>query len=429
MEKTNKIELLRDRSDEVQEILGRSPAWPVMWGNVIIFCSFILFLILSWTIQYPDQIRAKIVLTTAIPPHHVVAKTSGKILQLAVENEKVKKNDVVCVLENPANQKDVFTLSEQLHTLSNDQTRLLATSFNEHLSLGEFQQEYNNFLVVLDRARFFQQYDPVEKEISAIQSQLLKKQSLLKGQAKQRDIYEKQQALMQTDYDRDKKLFEKNVISAKALEEKEYLYLNASANFESAELNLTTTQIQISELEKELQGKRIQNEQQKNDLKLAVQESLQKLKSAVAGWEVRYVLRSPIDGYVSFFDFWSTNQFVKSGDEIMVIVPEQQQEIIGKLKMPVQNSGKAKVGQLVNIQLDNYPYQEYGMIKGKVKNISLVPSENAYAIDVSLPDNLRTTYKNKIEFKQELQGDAEIITEDLRLLERMFFQLRKIFVT
>jgi len=54
-------------------------------------------------------------------------------------------------------------------------------------------------------------------------------------------------------------------------------------------------------------------------------------------------------------------------------------------------------------------------------------SEGLYLLDVELPKKLVTTYNKDIEFKQEMQGSAEIITEDLRLIERIFFQFKDIF--
>ena len=36
-------------------------------------------------------------------------------------------------------------------------------------------------------------------------------------------------------------------------------------------------------------------------------------------------------------------------------------------------------------------------------------------------------YDKEIEFKQEMRGTAEIITEDLRLIERFFYQLKDVF--
>lgn len=94
--------------------------------------------------------------------------------------------------------------------------------------------------------------------------------------------------------------------------------------------------------------------------------------------------------------------------------------------MYVQNSGKLKIGQIVNIKLNNYAYQEYGMLKGNVKNISVMPQKETIAIEVALADNLTTTYHKLLDYKEEMEGTADIITEELSVFERVFYQFRKL---
>ena len=86
-----------------------------------------------------------------------------------------------------------------------------------------------------------------------------------------------------------------------------------------------------------------------------------------------------------------------------------------------------KIGQNVNIKLTNFPANEFGILRGEVKNISLIPNvDGLYSVDVALPSKLITSYDIEIDFKQEMSGTAEIITEDLRLNERFFYQFRDI---
>ena len=69
----------------------------------------------------------------------------------------------------------------------------------------------------------------------------------------------------------------------------------------------------------------------------------------------------------------------------------------------------------------NYPSDEFGELNGTVKSISLIPNEEGnYLINVELPQDLKTTYGKKIAFRQEMKGTANIVTEDLRLIERFF---------
>ena len=78
------------------------------------------------------------------------------------------------------------------------------------------------------------------------------------------------------------------------------------------------------------------------------------------------------------------------------------------------------------INLSNYPYEEYGIVTGLIQSISLVPKENNYYITISLPHGLATSYGKRIEFSQEMGCEAEVITEDLRLLDRFIYKYRKL---
>jgi HlyD family secretion protein len=73
----------------------------------------------------------------------------------------------------------------------------------------------------------------------------------------------------------------------------------------------------------------------------------------------------------------------------------------------------------VNIKLSGYPYLQYGMVRGIVKSKSLVPTGDAYVIEIELPDGLKTLYDTNLEFTQNMQGTAEIITENIRLLQKI----------
>jgi len=64
------------------------------------------------------------------------------------------------------------------------------------------------------------------------------------------------------------------------------------------------------------------------------------------------------------------------------------------------------------------------MLEGQVATISALPADKKYLVLLNLPDPLITNQKANIEFKQELTGIIEIITEDLRILDRLLFQLK-----
>jgi hypothetical protein len=90
----------------------------------------------------------------------------------------------------------------------------------------------------------------------------------------------------------------------------------------------------------------------------------------------------------------------------------------------MQGSGKVMIDQEVYIKLSGFPYLEYGMVRGTVRSKSLVTSGEAYVIEVSLPPDLITLYGKKIEFTQNMRGTAEILTNDLTLIQKIISPFR-----
>ena len=79
------------------------------------------------------------------------------------------------------------------------------------------------------------------------------------------------------------------------------------------------------------------------------------------------------------------------------------------------------------IRLNNYPDQEFGYVKGIIRSISPVPTaEDNYVVDIDLPKGLKTNYGKELPLTREMKGSAEIITEDMKLIERLLAPLRKI---
>jgi len=250
----------------------------------------------------------------------------------------------------------------------------------------------------------------------------------LKTLKNQKELNEEEQLFKRKDLDRTETLFEKGVISAQEYENKKLEYLQSERGYKNISVSISQIKENISNTNNLKKQTSIANTREEINLLKSVIQSLDQLKTAIKEWELKYLFKSNINGEVSFMKIWNKNQTINNGDFVFTIIPKNHSSYIFKVQAPVLNSGKVKVGQNVNIKLSSYPDNEYGVLKGKVKNISLVPNdEGVYLLDVSLQAKLVTTHNKEIEFKQEMQGVAEIITEDLRLLERVFYQFKKIF--
>ncbi|MGY0037707.1 HlyD family efflux transporter periplasmic adaptor subunit [Pedobacter sp. NJ-S-72] len=100
----------------------------------------------------------------------------------------------------------------------------------------------------------------------------------------------------------------------------------------------------------------------------------------------------------------------------------------GIATMPSTGIGKVKKGQKVFITFDGYPQNEFGSVVGKVSSISSVQYKGAYLIKINMPDGLLSTYNKKITGQQEMNGTANIVTSDLKLIDRIFNGIRSVFL-
>ena len=218
------------------------------------------------------------------------------------------------------------------------------------------------------------------------------------------------------------------MISLQDYEAKQSSFLQAQRNYSNIDASISQIKEAISNANKTSKGTAINRTKEEISLLKNVIQSFNQLKRAVKDWEMKYVLSSNINGTVSFLNIWNENQTVTQGDLVFTIIPQNNSAFIAKLKSPAQNSGKIKIGQVVHIKIENYPDTEFGTLQGHIASISQVPDkEGFYHINVSLPSKLITSYNKEISFKQEMRGSAEIITDNLRLLERFFYQLRNVF--
>lgn len=142
---------------------------------------------------------------------------------------------------------------------------------------------------------------------------------------------------------------------------------------------------------------------------------------------LNYVIKSNIRGKVVIGKFWSVNQTVKAGEVIVVILPLSNEVPYGLVTLNMENSGKVKIGEKVNIKLAGFPFSEYGLLEGLISSISLVPDQDKYYMEVKLKQGLKTNFGLSLPFNHEMKGTAEIITEDIRLLERLVHPFRVVF--
>ena len=427
-DKRQEIEL---RSEEFNEVLSTVPAWIIRWGITMTACVVLMLLVGSAVFKYPDIISSTVTLTGTTPVSAVVARSSGKLQELYVENnQKVKANALLAVIENPAKTEDIIRLKELLQQAeSNLDTIALVPS--GQLQLRSLQSLYSSFYLSMSEYRQFRELAYHLKKVDLVKVRIVKNEVYYTNMLKQKELSVAQAKIAHQQYARDSLLGVKGLVSKEAVEESYSRYLQSSLSAENMDRSLENLQIQLAQMKESLYDTEYQYLDQRNKLETQLRSLINQLRAEIDAWEINYALITPVDGEITLTQYWTNNQNVTAGNIVFNIVPTNQGEIIGKALLPTERSGKVRKGQKVNIRFSNYPDKEFGIVKGTVKNISLIPvvdgqNVKSYMVDIQLPNGLRTSYDKELPFLPEMEGQADIITEDISLLERFLMPIRKV---
>lgn len=419
MENENHTELRH--SDEVQDIITAVPSWIVRWGISLFFSVLLLIIGLSALVKYPDIVNAQLTVDSPDAPKPIVAKISGKLVKLLVtENQSVVKGQTLGYIESTANHAKVLAMLAKLkviqrQVLQNKPFSSQLLNQGDNVQFGELQSAYQ---------AFFQEYLEYESSINGgylVQKRayLVKDLNYLAQQQlqlkQQKLIQQKDSALAAREYQMHKKLEEERVETPEELRQEESKLLakkapllQTEASIISGENSYESKQNDILELDNQMQqekGKFLQ--------------ALNSLISTAEDWKSKYVLTASQSGKVSFVGIVQENQVLTPAEEVFYVDPGDK-SYFGEMLISQSNLGKVRAGQQVLVKLKSYPFEEFGMIKGRIQYISDIPYRDSVFISkVNLRLQKTSDLRMPIHLKQGMTADAEIITQNATILQRI----------
>ena len=424
MPKRNKDSIIR--SEDVQEILSTPPHTLLSVGSSVIGGILLVLFIGCFIFKYPDTITCTVTITKTEPPVWIVAKTSGRLQELyAQDGQHVNAGDVIAVIENPANTQDVLKLDSILSVLFEN-----GEGINLHLDdahLGSIQSAYTTLAKAITDYNNFVNKNLYDQRIAAEEAQLRPYSEYVESIEKLVCYSQRIKFLSNENYQREKTLHDKGLTSTSDLESTEQSLLSSNMSAEQIRSSLANAKIQMAQIYNTISELKLQKEQERQQQETTLLSAWEGTRTAIREWEQTYLLQSPIEGTVSFNNLWKINQNINSGDKAFSIISNSKVQSIGKAKIPVAGSGKVKVGQRINIQLDGYPYLEYGFLSGCVTSVAKMPDGDIYTATFELQNSQTTSYGKAIRQTGDLSGVGEIITDDLSVAERIIGPLKYLF--
>lgn len=414
------------RCEEVQEILTRPPHALIRWGITVFFVVLALFFIGGCFFKYPDVITANITITTEHPPVWIVARGSGKIKEVyRQDRDSIRAETIIAVLENPAKTDDVLLLKRELASFYPTDSSICSRRFSERLALGSIQNAYASFLKCLTDYRNFLSLNLYEQKMEATRKELREYRNYISHLNRQAELDKEQVEIASHAHRREKLLFDKGLTAQSEYEEARQTFLSRQQGREQLMTSLSSAKIQEAQLQQSIIETEMERSREANNLNTALKAACNELQVSINDWEMSYLLVSPASGILSYNHFWQKNQNVSTGDKVFSVVARETGDIIGKIKLPAGGSGKVSPGQRVNISITGYPYMEFGFLTGRVTSVSLLADdESTYTVTVSLPQDLRTSYGKTLDFKGELAGTAEVMTDERSVTARLLSPLR-----
>lgn len=417
------------RSDEVQEIMSHVPHWMIRWGITLIFGIILMLIFMSWFIKYPDVVTGSVSISTSVPPVKLIAVNSGEIENLHVKDgQEVHENDLIATIGNSFSEDAKVFLETTCFQIKSSliKNKQEISILNANIQLGSMQSAYNDLITAVeDYQRFFFRNQNAF-EIASMEDQLRNHEMLRTVSNEQLATARKEWDIVQRKFATEKRLFDQGVISQSQFYETERLLVQAESSVGNYKKTAVQTSIAIVDLKKDLNALKHAHEQEGESVLLKLNAALSNIENGVLQWGKNYQFYAPIGGRLSYTNNLNKHQFIEAGTNLFAVVPSSD-NYVGYLDISNSGSGKVKLGQKVRIKLDKYAYQEFGQLEGKVTHIALLPNDKAYRITFRLTNGLTSSYGNELKYSPEMTGTADIITDDVRIISRVFNNFKSLF--
>jgi len=420
---------INQKSEEVQAIIDRMPTY---WTKWVVLCMSVLmsiFVLLGFLIHYPDTVDGQISLTATTAPVRLVANSNGRIKLLQTNKNKLQKDDVISFLESGANYKHILQVDTILNYLNSSSSTKI--SLSDKLILGEVSSAYNAFLLSYFQYERINSSDIYTTVRQNLRLQIQSDEAVI---ANMNDEIQLKKQILHTSADQLRK--DSALLVAKGMSEQEFQQQrNAYLSLQEAHLNLQSSrkmkQSDVARNQLEIQRMLLEETETKEKAYYDFISQKNELANSINLWKERYLQYAPVAGELEYLGFWRDNSFVQAGQELFSIIPDKN-SILGEVMIPSFGAGKVEIGQTANVKINNYPYDEYGMLKGVVESVSRITNKlkiqngemDTYLVIISFPNGIVTNFGKTLPLDFDSKGTAEIITKRKRLIERLFDNLK-----
>lgn len=413
------------QSEELKEI---SLATNVSdYKKVIYFIiSFILIsIVISAVVKYPEKIIGRAFIVSKNHTNNIYAPTSGEIELLIKDNTFVKKGTLLALIKSTTDYTDLMKLKNQLSKIDiNDIESSVSVEFDKTLKLGEIQKFYYNFLLAVIECDNTLKIDLAKQKISNIQNKLYRNTEREKILQRAKKVFSDKSDIINKSYETDMALFDAQAIVRDKIDNSKMTVLDMKEKALIMDKNDQDLTHNSGELSDEISLLKKDREKLVASALFNVKKAFFELKTAIDYWEYNFTISAPISGMIEYYQpFLNTTQYIKKESQLFIILPKVE-NVYARGVMSANGYGKMRNNDTVYIKLRDFPFKEYGDLKGIIYNKSKVYHDTIYYVDIKLDPNLKTTHNKKINFSYNMPGTVEYYGKKRSLLQRIFSNIQ-----
>jgi membrane fusion protein len=225
-------------------------------------------------------------------------------------------------------------------------------------------------------------------------------------------------------------LVSKGYVSQLQVQQQEMSALEAESQIKALSRERYQTEQQLSGIEDQVRQLPLDTQAKLSESSRQLAQVQQSLDQSEA--QRSSVLRAPQDGMVSSV-LVQSGQAVTAGQPVVAIVPYGT-PLQAQLLVPSSAVGFVHVGQSVNLRYEAFPYQKFGLQRGRVLTVSRnaltpaeiqllvgqTPQQSLYRVQVEIDKQAISAYGKPQALKPGMALDADIMMDRRRLVELAF---------
>jgi HlyD family secretion protein len=286
-------------------------------------------------------------------------------------------------------------------------------------------------------------YKLAQVRLQAAQEKVPRYQKAYEDGVMSQDRFKEVEQLVQENYERLVQAQSEIAQAQSSLEEQQSSYQKtihqAKSEIQQAELRLQEEQRSYQSLIPTGQLAQLKAQEQLKELQTQInslQSEIAQTGSQVTSLKIQLrqrVVRSPIDGVIFELPITKSGAVLQPGERVAQIAPKNTGLVL-KAQMPNQQSGFLKVGMPVKVKFDAYPFQEYGIVPGKVtwispdSKVNQTPQGNIenFEIEIAFDRQYIQNGDKRIPLTPGQTANAEVIIRQRRVIDFILDPFQKL---